>query len=218
MTGDTKVVERGRCDGLYVTTAGVGLAGGPSSRPGRIAEGDAVILSGDIGRHGMAIMAVREGLDFESPSRATARPFGRPSARSSTQASGPLPEGSHPRRPGDRARSSWRRPGACDRRGRASRAVGEAVRGACEILGLEALYVANEGRFVCFVPEAAAPLRLWRSSRAQPPGGRPPSSGGARLGARGGASAERDRRRAGPPPPQRRAASSDLLGHEQSEL
>ncbi|MFH1277973.1 MAG: hydrogenase expression/formation protein HypE, partial [Candidatus Eisenbacteria bacterium] len=67
VTGDTKVVDRGKGDGIFINTAGVGvpvteeIIGAESVRPG-----DAVILSGDVGRHGMAIMAVREGLEFES--------------------------------------------------------------------------------------------------------------------------------------------------------
>lgn len=67
VTGDTKVVERGKGDGLYVTTAGVGvIETALTVAPGSIRAGDAVVLSGDLGRHGMAIMATRAGLEFES--------------------------------------------------------------------------------------------------------------------------------------------------------
>src|SRR6476619_3747372 len=67
VAGDTKVVERGKADGLYVTTTGIGLVD-PRCRPGpaRAQAGDVVIVSGQIGRHGMAIMAAREGLAFET--------------------------------------------------------------------------------------------------------------------------------------------------------
>ena len=67
VTGDTKVVERGKGDGLYVNTSGVGrvIATQPIA-PARVRAGDVVLLSGDVGRHGVAIMAVREGLGFES--------------------------------------------------------------------------------------------------------------------------------------------------------
>lgn len=67
VTGDTKVVERGKGDGLYINTAGVGLIDHPwRIAPTSVKPGDAVILSGDIGRHGIAIMAQREGLEFET--------------------------------------------------------------------------------------------------------------------------------------------------------
>src|ERR1700687_676091 len=68
VTGDTKVVERGQCDGLYINTTGIGqVAAGVSSAPQNVRPGDAVLLSGYIGRHGIAVMSVREGLAFESP-------------------------------------------------------------------------------------------------------------------------------------------------------
>ena len=67
VTGDTKVVDKGKGDGMFITTAGIGVVeyDGEIS-PGRVRPGDAVILNGDLARHGMAIMAVREGLEFES--------------------------------------------------------------------------------------------------------------------------------------------------------
>ena len=65
VTGDTKVVESGHGDGVYVNTAGIGLVpDGVDIRPDRAAVGDVVIVSGDIGVHGIAIMSVREGLEF----------------------------------------------------------------------------------------------------------------------------------------------------------
>jgi len=70
VTGDTKVVERGHGDGCYITTAGVGvLRAGIEVGPRRAQAGDAILVSGTIGDHGMAIMSVREGLEFESPIR-----------------------------------------------------------------------------------------------------------------------------------------------------
>ena len=67
VTGDTKVVDRGKGDGIFINTAGIGVV---ESRyaisPANVKPGDAILLSGDIGRHGIAIMAVREGLEFES--------------------------------------------------------------------------------------------------------------------------------------------------------
>ena len=73
VTGDTKVVDRGKGDGVFINTAGIGLVPpGIEISPARVAPGDAVLVSGDLGRHGIAIMSVREGLRFEGPWRATA--------------------------------------------------------------------------------------------------------------------------------------------------
>ena len=67
VTGDTKVVEKGRCDGMYITTTGVGAVEHDRTiGPTEVRPGDAVIVSGDIGRHGIAVMAKREGFDFET--------------------------------------------------------------------------------------------------------------------------------------------------------
>ena len=69
VTGDTKVVDRGKGDGIFINTAGIGLVPpGIEISPGRVAPGDVVLVSGDLGRHGMAVMSVREGLGFEGRS------------------------------------------------------------------------------------------------------------------------------------------------------
>ena len=66
VTGDTKVVDRGKCDGMFINTAGIGwVSEGVEISPARVKPGDVILLSGDLGRHGMAIMSVREGLRFE---------------------------------------------------------------------------------------------------------------------------------------------------------
>ena len=66
VTGDTKVVDHGKGDGIFINTAGIGLVpSGLDISPGRVVPGDAVLVSGDLGRHGIAIMSVREGLNFE---------------------------------------------------------------------------------------------------------------------------------------------------------
>ena len=67
ITGDTKVVDRGHGDGIYINTSGIGLFNGVEIGPERAQPGDAVLLSGTIGDHGMAVMSVREGLEFEAP-------------------------------------------------------------------------------------------------------------------------------------------------------
>jgi hydrogenase expression/formation protein HypE len=172
VTGDTKVVERGKGDGLYVTTAGIGLVEhrlsiGPSS----IEEGDAVILSGDIGRHGMAIMAVREGLEFESPIESDCAPLATPVMAL-------LSRGVkvHCLRDLTRGGLATALVELAEARGISicveERAVpvSEAVRGACEILGLDPMYVANEGRFVCLVPGAEVGPTLDVLARTAPGG------------------------------------------------
>ena len=70
VTGDTKVVDKGKGDGIFINTSGIGVIEANvkrTDRPSRGSAGDAVIVSGDLGRHGIAILSVREGLEFESP-------------------------------------------------------------------------------------------------------------------------------------------------------
>ncbi len=156
VTGDTKVVDRGKGDGLYINTAGVGLImHGLTIAPTAIRPGDAVLLSGDIGRHGMAIMAVREGLEFETTIISDCAAVAEP-----VQAL--LTAGIEVHCLRDLTRGGLAT--ALVEIAEAARLhihleetaipIQEEVRGACEILGLDPLYVANEGRFVCFVPLA----------------------------------------------------------------
>lgn len=158
VTGDTKVVDQGKGDGIYINTAGIGLIEhdldiGPSApRPG-----DAVILSGDIGRHGMAIMAVREGLSFESDITTDSAPLW-------DSVAGLLKEKIELRCLRDLTRGGLA--SACNEIAEAAQAgirlredmipVREDVRAACEILGMDPLYVANEGRMIAIVPESQA--------------------------------------------------------------
>ncbi len=158
VTGDTKVVDKGKGDGIYINTAGVGALNHELViSPEQIRPGDAILLSGDVGRHGMAIMAVREGLEFETSIRSDCAPFYEPvlnminegidihSMRDLTRGglAGALVE--HSRQAGITLEIS-----------EALVPVGDEVQGACEILGLDPFYVANEGRFIVFVPEAQA--------------------------------------------------------------
>lgn len=155
VTGDTKVVDRGKGDGLYINTAGVGLIESKQViSPRAVQPGDAIILSGDLGRHGIAIMAERESLAFESAIESDCAPLaGMVSALLETN----LPI--HCLRDLTRgglasALVEISETASCriaiDER---LIPVGEEVRGACEILGLDPMYVANEGRMVLFVPE-----------------------------------------------------------------
>jgi hydrogenase expression/formation protein HypE len=162
VTGDTKVVDRGKGDGLYVTTAGLGtIEHGLTVAPQSVRPGDAVLLSGDIGRHGMAIMAVREGLEFQSAIESDCAPLaGLVQAlldagiavhclRDCTR--GGLASSLIEIAESARLEIAIREPAV---------PVRDDVQGACEILGFDPLYVANEGRFVCFVPAAEAERAL----------------------------------------------------------
>jgi hydrogenase expression/formation protein HypE len=158
VTGDTKVVDRGKGDGLYVNTAGVGyirhaLTIGPAS----VRPGDAIIVSGDIARHGMAIMAVREGLEFESRIESDCAPLAAPitaliDAGVEVHCLRDLTRGGLASALVEIAEASRLHLHVLDR----AIGVREDVRAACELLGFDPMYVANEGRFVCFVPQADA--------------------------------------------------------------
>jgi hydrogenase expression/formation protein HypE len=162
VTGDTKVVERGQCDGLYINTTGIGqVAAGVSSAPQNVRPGDAVLLSGDIGRHGIAVMSVREGLAFESPIASDCAPLAA-TVKQLIDAAIPLHCLRDPTR-GGLATSLLEiaaAGGVCIRVREQRIGLCEPVRGACEILGLDPLYVANEGRFVAFIPAEAAERAL----------------------------------------------------------
>lgn len=172
VTGDTKVVERGKGDGLYVTTAGIGAIETPLTiAPASIRPGDAVLLSGDVGRHGMAIMATRAGLAFESEIQSDCAPLAAPvqallDAGLELHCLRDLTRGGLATALVELAESS-RLAIAIDER---AIPVTELVRGACEILGLDPLYVANEGRFVCLLPQAQA-ARALEILRSTAPGG-----------------------------------------------
>jgi len=172
VTGDTKVVERGKGDGLYVTTAGLGVIETPLTvAPSSIRPGDAVILSGDLGRHGMAIMATRAGLEFESAIESDCAPLVAPvqallAAGLEIHCLRDLTRGGLATSLVELAESA--KVGiAIDA---AKIPVTELVRGACEILGLDPLYVANEGRFVCLVPAAQAAQALEIIAKTAPGG------------------------------------------------
>ncbi|MCX6944699.1 MAG: hydrogenase expression/formation protein HypE [Verrucomicrobiota bacterium] len=172
VTGDTKVVERGKGDGLYVTTAGVGVIETPLTiAPTSIRAGDAVILSGDLGRHGMAIMATRAGLEFESAIESDCAPLVAPvqallQSGLEIHCLRDLTRGGLATSLVELAESAQLGI-AIDA---AKIPVTELVRGACEILGLDPLYVANEGRFVCLVPAAQAAQALALIAQTAPGG------------------------------------------------
>jgi len=158
VTGDTKVVERGKGDGLYVNTAGVGtIAHKLTIGPAAVRPGDAVLLSGDIGRHGMAILAQREGLAFESPIESDCASLW-PAVEALLMAGidvhclRDLTRGGLATSVIEIAETAR----LAVKLDETAVPVSEPVRGACEILGLDPFYVANEGSLVAFVPAAQA--------------------------------------------------------------
>ena len=159
VTGDTKVVERGHGDGCYVNTAGVGLLrGGISVGPNRAQPGDAVIVSGTIGDHGMAIMSVREGLEFESQIRSDCAALNGMIAAVLDAEGVAVHAMRDPTRGG--LASTLNEIAQASNVGIAidetRMPIRPEVQSACELLGLDPVYVANEGKAVFFVaPEAA---------------------------------------------------------------
>jgi hydrogenase expression/formation protein HypE len=171
VTGDTKVVERGKADGVFITTCGVGVLregidlSGANARPG-----DAVLVSGPIGDHGMAIMSLREGLEFST------------AIRSDTAALHGLIDAMLDEVPGIRVLRDPTRGGLATTLNEIARQSGVGVvldeaavpvRGevaaGCELLGLDPLYVANEGKLVAVCPAESAE-RLLAAMCAHPLG------------------------------------------------
>jgi len=160
VTGDTKVVNKGSADKLFITTSGIGLVPeGVSLSASQVRPGDHIILSGSIADHGMAVMSVREGMEFEG------------AILSDTASLYPLVEAMlaagqvHALRDPTRGGLAT---SLCEIASSASVGieidacavlVREDVKGACEILGLDPLFVANEGKLVAFVaPEDSAAI------------------------------------------------------------
>jgi hydrogenase expression/formation protein HypE len=159
VTGDTKVVERGHGDGCYINTAGIGvLREGIQVGPQRAKPGDAILVSGMIGDHGMAIMSVREGLEFESRIRSDCAALNGMIGEVLDAAGLAVHAMRDPTRGGlastlnEIAQAS----GVGIAIDEARLPVRTEVQSACELLGLDPVYVANEGKAVFFVaPEAA---------------------------------------------------------------
>ncbi len=172
VTGDTKVVEQGKGDGVFITTTGVGAAREGITLSGdRAWPGDAILLSGSLGDHGMAILAAREGLGFDSPIVSdTAALHGLVSAMLDSGAA--IRVLRDPTRGGLAATLNEiaRQSGVGMRLDEAAIPVRPAVAAACEFLGLDPLHVANEGKLVA-VCAAADAARLLTVMRAHPLGG-----------------------------------------------
>jgi hydrogenase expression/formation protein HypE len=162
VTGDTKVVDRGKGDGMFINTAGIGLVETDRAiAPARVQPGDVLLLNGDIGRHGIAIMAVREGLAFETAIESDTAPLA--DLVFALLASGIDIHCMRDLTRGGLASTLVEIAEAADLHIHIEERaipVREDVRGACEILGFDPLYVANEGRFGCFVPADQADQAL----------------------------------------------------------
>jgi hydrogenase expression/formation protein HypE len=172
VAADTKVVEHGKADGLFITTSGVGVvAGGIELGPERIQAGDAVLVSGPIGDHGIAVMSAREGLEFQTTIVSDSAPLNGLVGRM-------LASGGKIRCMRDPTRGGVAT--VLNELAQSSRIeivieetavpVRDGVRAACEILGLDPLYVACEGRLVALVDGADADTVL-AAMRAHPLGG-----------------------------------------------
>lgn len=165
VTGDTKVVESGHGDGIYINTAGIGLvADGVELAPERALPGDRVIVSGPIGMHGVAVLSVREGLEFGTELHSDSAPL----ADIVAALIAALPDVSDLRMLRDPTRGGLAAT-VCELAATAHAGVelderaipiGPEVQAACSFLGLDATQVANEGRFVAVVAPAAAQVAL----------------------------------------------------------
>lgn len=161
VTGNTKVVEKGKGDGVFINTSGIGVIQGCTLSPERIQTGDVVIASGDIGRHGMAILSVREGFTFESTIESDTAELSSSmqkllSSQIDIHCAWDITRGGLATILVELAQAS----GLSIAINEESVPVNDVVRGACEFLGLDPLYVACEGRFVLFVPESDAEQAL----------------------------------------------------------
>ncbi len=171
VTGDTKVVDRGKGDGLYINTAGIGIIEhGIEVSPAKVEQGDIVLLSGDIGRHGITIMSAREELALESEIMSDTSPL-------SDLVMELLEQGIEVHCMRDLTRGGLGSAlieiagasGTHIHIDENAIPVSREVQATCEILGLDPLYVANEGRFIAFVkpPDAERALRIMRSSNSE---------------------------------------------------
>ncbi|MGK7940374.1 MAG: hydrogenase expression/formation protein HypE [Crocosphaera sp.] len=155
VTGDTKVVDRGKGDGIFINSSGVGIIEhNQTIAPQSVQPGDAILINGDIGRHGISIMAVREGLELETTIESDCAPLHNVILEMLNQGIEihclrDLTRGGLASALNEIATSAGVRMNIKE----TAIAIREDVQGACEILGFDPLYVANEGRFIAFIPK-----------------------------------------------------------------
>ena len=173
VTGDTKVVDRGKGDQVFITTSGIGLV--PEGRNlsiGSARPGDCIVVSGTIGDHGIAIMSVREGIEFETVLESDTAPL-TDLVRTMLATCPEIRAMRDPTRGG--VSSALNELAVASQVGvrlfESAIPVRSEVRGACEMLGLDPLYVANEGKLIAVVPPTDAE-RLVDAMRAHPLGHR----------------------------------------------
>lgn len=168
VTGDTKVVERGKGDGIYINSSGVGVIAPELALSGHKCEpGDAIVLSGSLGDHGITIISTREGLSFDAPVESDAAPL-------NDMIQAVLAAAPHTRCFRDPTRGGLastlnelaRQSSTCMVVEESSVPVKDAVRGASDMLGYDIYHIANEGKMVAVVPsdEAHAALEAMRQS------------------------------------------------------
>jgi hydrogenase expression/formation protein HypE len=158
VAGDTKVVNRGKADGVFINTSGIGVLGdGVDISPKNMREGDSVIISGELGNHGVAILAERNGLTFEPAIVSDTRPLNG-LVRSMYKAADAIRFMRDPTRGGlaTTLKEAALESGLCIRIREETLPVPPPVKGACSLLGLDPLYVANEGILVAVVDADAA--------------------------------------------------------------
>ncbi|XHU96159.1 MAG: hydrogenase expression/formation protein HypE [cyanobacterium endosymbiont of Rhopalodia gibba] len=172
ITGDTKVVDRGKGDGVFINTAGIGIIEHDQTIAAQsVQPGDAILISGDLGRHGIAIMAVREGLEFETTIESDCAPLNSVilamlEAKANIHCLRDLTRGGLASALNEIAMGA----GVILNIQENAIPVREDVQGACEILGFDPLYVANEGRFVAFIPQDSVDtaMEIMRSHQQYP--------------------------------------------------
>ena len=162
VTGDTKVVDRGKGDQVFITTSGIGVV--PEGRPTpslAARPGDRILVSGTLGDHGIAIMSVREGIEFETVLESDSAALNG-LTETMLAASPSIRCMRDPTRGG--VSSALNELAAASKVGvelrEAAIPLRREVRGACEMLGLDPLYVANEGKLMAVVPVADAERML----------------------------------------------------------
>jgi hydrogenase expression/formation protein HypE len=158
VTGDTKVVEAGHGDGIYINTSGIGLVHeAVNIAPQNAREGDIVLLSGTIGNHGMAVLSKREGLAFETEICSDSAALNG-LLETMLAVTSEIHVLRDPTRGGVASSlneiAQAAQIGICIEETRLP--IDDAVRSACEMLGMDALYIANEGKLLAIVPEKQA--------------------------------------------------------------
>jgi hydrogenase expression/formation protein HypE len=162
VTGDTKVVDKGKGDKIFINTAGIGLIDHEKIiAPVSVEVGDYILLNGDLGRHGIAIMATREGWEFETTITSDCAPLHQEvlellNAQIEIHCLRDLTRGGLASALNEIAQTSNLKMTIEEK----IIPIQEDVMGACEILGFDPLYVANEGRFIAFIPEKDAQKAL----------------------------------------------------------